>query len=397
MNQHEEALKWANANPSDPDAELVRTKALRAIGGESFQGPPSLLQVGGEIKAEANPLLAKTQGSGDSFAQNFKQGLLTNEKPRGVGGAIGRSALPTIGAIGMFPAGGGLASIPAAGLGAAAGESARQALVTYNNPVLRAKMSGGELAKDVLYPIAAEGIANAAGEGAGKLIAKGGGMAFDAFAPSLTTLFTKVPEKTTKQLVAGGLKGAKTVEQAGKDYGAATGLEGLKSAIDDTPATWMAIAKDAQQKLANGTVTPQEALAGIQALNKVKQAGKLGQDVYGGTRAEQTKLGEEFAEYLETQFPGFREANQDYAKAMGKEKFNSWFPRNLNGSPDVARSLAGLATGTFPLMSPKIAKAGIDFVREVGPGANYVMRRGVSPIRAGLDERSQPNSKEERR
>lgn len=332
-----------------------------------------------------------------TFAKNVVQGLTTNDPPRGAGGFIGRAAPATVGALIGSP------TIAGAGIGAAAGESLRQAAVSYVHPESRPD-GVADTVRSVVQPVSIEGALGATGEAGGRLISKGAKAAWETVAPKLATIGTKVPLKYTAAAVKGDLAGAKTLKEAGDIYEkslAPLGVQGLDVSLKKatgkrlniTSGDFMLIAEKAAKEMEDGTITPQTALWGRQAIQKIEQASKLGRDEYAGVARQMGDTKKALDGYLDTQIaaanaevdpfmkyfeqtPTYKEAREEYFRAKGAEAFNSWFPRNKDKSPDVLRSFLAVGSGSLlsPFISPRVTKGAIDATRVIAPQVGRALR-----------------------
>lgn len=131
---------------------------------------------------------------------------------------------------------------------------------------------------------------------------------------------------------------------------------------------------------AGGSVSPQDALDGIQAIGKISRHKDFTRDKDSYALLAKTK--ERLIEYLGKVLPEFPQAHQDLADAHLAEDFNSWFTKNKNGSvnqlrgylntalgptaslgllaaghPQAALGAAGAGLAQFAASSPKAAKA----------------------------------------
>jgi hypothetical protein len=348
--------------------------------------------------AQAQPQQQAQQAQPErSFFGNAWHGLTTNEPTSGVGGFVGRNALPIVGS-GIGAAGGtvlgvGVGSVPGAGIGAAAGESTRQALVSAVNPGERVRQSAGQRAADVAAPVAISGALGSGGQKGVEVIGQGIRAAAQTLGPSAISLMSKVPVKDSTRLVQGKLRNAPTVREAGKAYEEAIkplGLKSLDASLKEatgknvvTGADFVKVADTAIEALNNGTLTPQQALWGRQAIVKMREASKYGRDEYLGAAKTLDAAQDALDDFLVAQLPDLAAARGQYALAKSAEKFSNWLPVNKDGTPNVARAWAttALAPWLWPVVSPHGARSLVHAGQTAGPATGYVLQRSAPALK----------------
>jgi hypothetical protein len=362
------------------------------------QDDPNLKFIG----KEATPEPAQEEGT---FLNNAVHGLTTNEPTKGVGGVLGRGALPAIGsglgAMGGTVAGMGVGSIPGAGIGSAAGESARQSLVSAFGKGKPRRLA------EVVAPVATEGALGMLGQKGGEMVSGGVRRLADAALPQLTSFATKVPTKFTEAAVKGNLKGAPTVKAAGSAYEdliSSGNMRGLDKSLEHvfdgklniTTGDWIEVAQRAKTMMNDGTLTPQDALWARQAIAKYQTAPRLQKESFAGVAAHLDELQTQLDDYLETAIPGFADVRNNYFRAKGKEAFDSWLPLNKDKSPDTLRFLmTSLAQPAgLPIMSPKIAGGAIAGMNAVGPVLDETVKRAPTGL-GQLMERFYPQQSDD--
>lgn len=308
---------------------------------------------------------------------NLTRALLTNEPTQGFTEGMVRSAPATVGGMVGAAGGAGLASIPGAALGGAAGESLRQAAVQGY-----AAKTGGEFTPtgDVLSRVGIEGAAQGVGQGVGLGI----GAAAKAIRPTVNKLGAQimrvgagVPEKYGEAAMRNPsmLLDAPSMADASagyKAFEAKTGLRGLGDAVK-TQGRFPSEGELEQQlfevaaRARNGVPsTPQELYHASQAASSLKQMGKLGNPRYATLEAAINEAKGAVDDVLESIIPEYKTLRSDYFAAKAGEQFSSFLPLNRNTSPNVLRAVAAgttAAAGTMagnpasiaalPLISPR--------------------------------------------
>lgn len=314
---------------------------------------------------------------------NVTRALLTNQPTQGFTEGVIRAAPAAIGSMVGGAAGAGIGSIPLAGLGGAAGESARQGLVNIN-----AARTGGPFTApgEVLTRVGAEGAANALGQGVGLGIgaaASAARPAFNKLGAQVMRVGAGVPEKYGEAVMRnpGMLLDAPTPEaasQAYKSFEAKTGLTGL---MDQIRLTGKAPSEGELEKALfevaararNGvSSSPQELYHASQAASNLNSMGKLGNPRYATLKAAISEAKGVVDDALEAVIPEYKQLRSDYFASKTAQQFSSYLPLNQNTSPNVLRGVtaattagAGLMSGNpaalaaLPLVSPKFYGTGL--------------------------------------
>lgn len=279
---------------------------------------------------------------------------------QGLAEFAGEIALPTAGA-----AIGSLASpVIGTALGAAAGRSVQEAISQA--------AGAGKTPLDVLKAVTQTGVTSAVIPTGLKALGKAGSALAKTGAKAIQAT-SGVREKFGEAALKGGLRGAKTVERAGEEFGTVldklglTSLdESLKAATGRNVPTIGDFGKVFEQSLDaldEGRLTPQLAVWGRQAAAKIKEAAKLGNPEYAGVKAQIAKGQKLLDDYLETVLPGFRKVRGELFKAKTREAFSSFLPLTKVGQGSMARGTVGgsvlgtgLATG-----NPLLTALGLSF------------------------------------
>lgn len=338
------------------DLDNLSTEALSVVAsyGELRDAPASPQQDLSQFALEGIP--AKS-----APPEEFLRGLLTNEPTKGLGGFVGRNILPAIGGGVGATAGAGVASVPTAALGGVAGESVRQTLVRMANRVMGIPNPPAE---ESAGAIAESGLAQAGGQVLGTALSTG----VKALAPGalkaggqVIRVLTGVKPKLGEAALGGALKGAPSKKAASELYSQFTDKLGLKS-LDEAlpeltgkiipgPSDFESIVNSGYKKLAEGTITEQEALFASQAANKLKELAKLGRSEYAGAKMQLNQAKEAFDSFLEGKLPGFKGVREAYFKSKVREAFTPLLPQNVNQSPNVLRTYGGLTAAGAGLAS----------------------------------------------
>lgn len=256
---------------------------------------------------------------------------------------IDSPALPIAGGVAGALAGGGLGSVPLAGLGGAAGESFRQ--LGARSLGMDAPTSSGEAVKK----IGIEGATQAFGQAAGSFVAapalKAAGKVLKKPAEQIFQVLTKLkPEdaatlfKNPKSMLPGEMN------KASKAWRAAAEKIGI--AVDDISPEMIEILKgDGRAKvfdtyakiLAGETVTAKEAQIAKQALDSVVMP--VAKTVRKNPQvATLNKIRQTFTDRISQESPEMAVANKAYGIAATGQKFKSLLPRNTTGDPAYFRS-----------------------------------------------------------
>lgn len=416
--------KYAAAPAADgPWAKYQGTPAPAPVGGTALGGspPPNPFF---EVAAHSAP----AAGASPSYAPpaimpsegvSLSRALLTNDPTRGFIEGAARSVPATIGgALGAAAAAPtGPLSIPAAGLGAAGGEGARQALVqAYMASQGRPYTAPG----DVATHMGVQGAASAIGQGAA--VGLGAGLRYlgRTAAPAGMKVMANVPERSAAaaaQDPAMLLRAPsdQAVTDAYDAFHAASGTVSRRQSIAasedpfDTVSRAMNTMKDAYNNLRAGKLTMQEAVDASQAARIIGDMKSRGVEMAQQVAQQSGDLKGLFDDFIQKGmapaarsvhdpltgglqtvmepgmqgYPEWQAARQAAFENSVAGDLGSFYPRNVNGSPNVARFWAALhggavtgAAGGAALAGPPGAVVGAGMGAMVGAAA-------VSPLTYG--------------
>ncbi len=329
-------------------------------------------------------------------AQGFVQGLVTNDATQGVGAFVGRNLPRAIGGGFGATTGAGVASIPGAALGGAAGEAARQALVSITG---NQSADLGTAAKSVGGNVGGAALEQGAGQG----VVLGAGAAINAVAPKIMEAFARVPTKYG----AAALKGASTgegalstalpQEEVSAAYQAFEANNGLTGMVADTVqnggvppsvATKMQHIFDVGQRIVNKQpVDPQELYLASQYASNLKLMSRFGQpppETVGFAAA--IDQGKQLADdALAAVYPEYTALRTNQFLTKAKDALSSALPLNRNMSADklglkMALGAAGTAAGVGEMTGH----------RNAGLEVAAVPLLAMSPMAYGAAIRSAP-------
>ncbi len=338
---------------------------------------------------------------------DVRRALLTNEPTQGFAEDMIRGIPSTVGALAGGVAGAGAASIPLAGLGGMAGESARQGVAQAY-----AGMTGRPFTppRQVLENIGIQGATQAAGQAGGLAI----GAAATAARPFVNKLGAQVmrvgagiPEKAGMAAMKNPsmLIDAPSMDAASEGYKAFeryTGLTGLGDQVK-TMGKFPSEGElekhlfEVAARARNGVQsTPRELYHASQAASSLKQMGKIGNPRYAMLERAINDAKTAVDDALEVIYPEYGNIRADYASAKAAGEFSSLLPLNKNTTPNVLRGvtaattagagmMAGnpIALGALPLVSPKFYGAALKGAAIAGKVPTAVYRVGMQAGASG--------------
>jgi hypothetical protein len=259
--------------------------------------------------------------------------------------------LPAAGGMAGAVAGAGLASVPMAGIGGAAGESARQLIARTLG--FAAPETAGEAATDIGLQGAGQAAAQAGGKyilgPAGKAAIKGAGKVGKA----AIQLVTKVkPQDTQRVFQNPGSMLPGVMDKAKSAWDKAATKSGIKTGEGSELEVLKKLKGGAEDLM---TETYEKILAGKPVTAAEVQLAKQAMDVSlipiaknqrnGPLIALYSKVRGRFMDQLAKESPEMGAANTQLSKAFSAEKFKSLFPKNVDDSPALFRSLALMGFG----------------------------------------------------
>jgi hypothetical protein len=347
----------------------------------------------------ASPQLPEGYGRGDLFSNKETgfAGEVARSLPASAGATIGGALLSPV----LPPFG----TMAGAAIGGFVGEGARQIGVDATNPEETSLAEGGKRAATggVL-----QGITGAVGAAAGALkpvLKKLGGQAL--------RVGPNIKPQLGEAALGGSLERAPGKERLGQLYEQFQSRHGLASPTLKRARDGNIIfnADDAEgivnltfQKLHLGNqVSNQELYSASQAASHLKRMAKYGNQNQAANMGNIVRAKEAFDKALEASAPGYGQLRQQAFDQKVADQFQSFFPLNQNGEPNVLRPAyalsnlistgLGAATGAsvggpvgaglgaaagaaaLPfLISPRIAGAAINTARAVAPAAKVTYR-----------------------
>ena len=315
-----------------------------------------------------------------TLVESPKQEQVLPSRGQRAGDFIRQEGLPiALGALGAL--GGGMSppgNIPGAIAGAAAGGMAGRAIQRAGEALLNPDIQVDPL--EVSADVATSGVA----QGAGELLGAGGSSLGRIVAPwmkkvgaQLLRVGPGIPEQAGRAVLSdpGILSRAKSVTEAGMEYGAAT--SGLKSGAEASRAAFGKSylspekAADAFDDIAKAlkakTLDLQTALTLRQTT--MKAISETPRKLSGLKRILADNI-DALDDYLEPRIPGWAAVRRGYREAKIAEEFSSLLPLNKNLSPNVLRTLSALGA----------AGAGA----AVGHPSALLAPVAISPLAAGL-------------
>lgn len=292
--------------------------------------------------------------------------------------------LPMVGGVVGGIAGGGFASIPLAGIGAAGGEGYRIAL-------------GRQLGMDVpptgiqpLKRIGKEALTSAIGQtlglgvgktasGAGKLLAPIGKKVVDSLSAATgvpTQGFKALIEKPSRLLTSGqqnikhvGQKIGEIIESTiQKDMTPDVAAKSLVDRAFQTPGASRTVAKKVALKMAEGKpVTDTEVAMANRAINTV-----INNTTDDGTKALLRGQKSVFQDYLADKLPTLKELNNEYSTLKSVSAFRSLGRLNKSGKTSRLGMMFLLAAAKHPLIaltSPAVVGTGVAAAATAGKAA----------------------------
>lgn len=349
----------------------------------------------GSTPSYAPPTVAPQPG------MDLTRALFTNEPTQGMGEAFVRGIPAAVGGLVGGVAGAGAATIPLAGLGGMAGESARQGIAqAYAGATNRPFTPPSEVMKDI-------GIQGASQAG-GQAIGLGIGTAAKAARPLVNKIGAQVmrvgagiPERAGEMAMRNPsmLLDAPSPEAASaayKTFEATNGITGLGDAVKsagrfpsegELEKQLFEVAARARNGVAS---TPKELYHASQAASSLNQMGKLGNPRYAMLRSAISEAKGAVDDALEAAIPGYGALRGDYAASKAAGEFSSLLPLNKNTSPNVLRGVtaasaagAGLMAGqpmalaALPLISPKFYGTALKGAAIAGKVPTTVYRVGT--------------------
>ena len=327
------------------------------------------------------------------------------------GRAIYETVLPVAG--GMAGAGAGaIAGAPLGPVGAAVGALGGAYI---GGAAARAMQLGAEQAANLAFPgafptppptevladVSRTGMAQATGQALGM----GATAGLQALKPSAIQLAAQIERATTgvpERFAANLWQRAKQVSKAMPweasplyqsamkglkglgDYGRETLKKRLLSP-DDIPK----IFNDAADALEAGTITPQQALAGVQSANRLQiiagsRTAESAEHVYNIPKYMEYEV--KFKDFLEKNGYPIVKASQDYFDGLTKKAYASTMPLNKNQSANALRgfaAVAGAAGAAYDLAAGEAGRSaakGLLLPFLVSPQAHYLAIRGATTL-----------------
>lgn len=247
------------------------------------------------------------------------------------------------------------------------------ALTTGSGRALQEGIRQAAEGEDSTAQVLGEGGKAAAVAGSLQGLIGGAGKGIEALRPRLTKLGAQMlrvlggtPEKYGEAVLKDPsiLTRAETRLAAGETYKAAIGdlggmrevLQGKSGKLLPPAQSVIDLVNDAAPKLADKTISLQEALAAKQAASHLLNLAKYGNPEQMANKAALVGFKNELDDLLERGLPGFAKANRGYFEANAKAAFDSLMPLNKNMSPNALRGLGLLAqvAGASLLETPKL-------------------------------------------